>query len=464
MVSLGCVKNLVDTEGVLGALAERGWLVAARARDADVVLINTCGFIADARDESLGVIEEITKLKDAGRLRGIVVMGCLVQRLGQELVERFPAVDSWVGLAAPDAVVQACRHALDKPLSLSVRGKGEGVAATPSVCLPDPAIRATDRGPRLRVTPKHYAYLRIAEGCDNRCGYCTIPSIRGPLRSRAEADVLREARELIADDARELILIAQDTTAYGTENGGEPRLPGLLRQLRTLDRLVWLRLLYTHPARITDDLIAVLAEGRPVLPYVDLPIQHASDRILERMGRRTTRDGLRSVIARLRERVPQIVLRTTIIVGFPGEEDSDFRQLLDFLKETRFERLGAFAYSPEAGTAAVEMNGKVPAEVKEERLAAVMELQQQIAAEQSAELIGREIDIVVDGRGNDGEWAGRTVRDAPDADGTIRFEQTNLEAGTFGRALITDAYGYDLTGSMMEQEAEEEAEEEERTG
>lgn len=441
MVSLGCAKNLVDSEGVLGAFVERDWLISRRARDAEMILVNTCGFIDEAREESLGVIKEALELKKAGAVRGVVVMGCMVQLMREQLVGRFPDVDAWVGLTAPGAVVDACEE---------VRSNG---GRETLVRLPDPADCTKDLGPRLRITPKHYAYLRISEGCSNRCHYCLIPSIRGPVRSKPADALLVEAKQLIADGARELILIAQDTTNYGADLDGAAGLPtdlpALVRKLRELDDLFWLRLLYTHPAHISDDLIAVLAEGGTVLPYVDLPIQHASDRILEAMGRGIDKAGLRDVIGRIRERVPGAVMRTTVIVGFPGERDADFNELLDFVREIRFDRLGAFAYSREAGTPAAELDEQVPDEVKQERLDAVMTLQQEIATEQSEELVGKEIEVVIDFKGIDGEWAGRTAHDAPDVDGSIRLEGRGLRAGLFARACVTEAYGYDLVGTVI---------------
>jgi ribosomal protein S12 methylthiotransferase len=442
MVSLGCAKNLVDSERMLGALVERGWLVAARPQEADVVLINTCGFIEEARAETFGIIEEALALKGAGVVEAVVVVGCLVQLMGPALARRFEAVDAWVGLSAPDGVVRACERALT--------AERPGAVETPP-----PSERPLDSGPRLRVTPRHYAYLRIAEGCDNRCHYCQIPRIRGPLRSRPMDAVLAEADELIADGARELILIGQDTTSYGRDLGGEPRLADLLRRLRGTDGLRWLRLMYTHPAHLGEGVIGVLREGRPLLPYVDLPVQHASDAILERMGRPTSRADLTDLVGRIRDAVPGVVLRTSVIVGFPGETEAEFAELLDFIRKTRFERLGAFAYSAEEGTPSAELPGPVPDEVKEERLSALMELQEEIADEQSRALVGTEIDVVVDGRGFDGEWAGRTVRDAPEVDGSIKFEDTGLEPGRFGRARVSEAYGYDLVGRMTVAERED---------
>jgi len=434
MISLGCAKNLVDSEEVLGALVERGCMVAARADDADVMLINTCGFIADAREESFGVIEEAAALKKAGAVAGVVVVGCLVQLMGRRLAEQFPGVDAWVGLTGPGAVAEACEKAAN----------GESTFAVPDAC-----ERPIGGSPRLRVTPRHFAYLRIAEGCDNRCSYCLIPSIRGPLRSKPMERVVAEAAELVADGARELIIIAQDTTSYGVDLYGEARLPALLRQLCDVDGVEWLRLLYTHPAHFSDELIAMLAEGGRLLPYADLPVQHANDAILSRMGRKIDQAGIRGLIGRIRSRVRDVAIRTSVIVGFPGESEGEFGELLGFMRDVRFERLGAFAYSQEEGTPAGELPGQVPAGIKEERLAAVMELQQEIADEQSQALIGREIAVVVDGKDIDGEWRGRTVRDAPEVDGSIKFEDTGLEPGTFGRAVVTDAYGYDLTGRMV---------------
>lgn len=434
MISLGCAKNLVDSEGVLGALAERGCLIAASADDADVLLINTCGFIGDARDESLGVIEEAVSLKETGVVGGVVVFGCLVQLMSERLAGQFPGVDAWIGLTDPGAVAEACRAAAD---------------GTKTFAVPDPCSRQIDDVPRLRVTPRHFAYLRIAEGCDNRCSYCLIPAIRGPLRSRPMNRILAEADQLVADGARELIVIAQDTTNYGVDLYEEPCLPALLRQLSGVDGVEWLRLLYTHPAHFSGELVAALADGRPILPYVDLPIQHANDSILARMGRKIDQAGIRDVVGRIRSAVPEVVVRTSVIVGFPGEGDDEFNELLSFIREMKFERLGAFAYSQEADTPAGDLPGQVDADVKSERLGAVMELQQEIADTQGEALIGTEIEVVVDGKGPDGEWAGRTVRDAPDVDGSIRFENPDLKAGMFGRALITDAYGYDLTGKLV---------------
>ncbi|MFW6158176.1 MAG: 30S ribosomal protein S12 methylthiotransferase RimO [Planctomycetota bacterium] len=439
MISLGCVKNTVDSERILAALVERGWLVAARPADADLLLVNTCGFIDEARDESYDVIGQAVALKESGMVAAVVVVGCLVQLLREELVSQFGGVDGWVGLAEPEATADACDAAVSRA----------GAPPPPTTIWPDPAARSLAERPRLRITPRHFAYLRIAEGCDNRCHYCLIPTIRGPLRSRPMDTVLDEARRLIDDGARELIVIAQDTTNYGVDLYDEPRLAMLLRQLRGLEGLEWLRLLYAHPAHLSEQIIDVLAEGGPILPYVDLPVQHASDRILKAMGRGIDQDGLRAVIGRVRDRVAEPTIRTSVIVGFPGESDADFQMLLGFIAEMRFERLGAFAYSRERGTPAAELEGQVPDDVKADRLDAVMALQQEIANEQSQALIGRELDVVVDGKGVDGEWAGRTVRDAPDVDGGIRFENTDLEPGLFGRARVTDAYQYDLVGRFV---------------
>jgi ribosomal protein S12 methylthiotransferase len=435
VISLGCAKNLVDTERMLAALVERGWMIAQRPQEADALLINTCGFIGAARDEAFEMIEGALELKAAGVVQAVILIGCLVQLMPQQMVERYPNVDAWVGVVTPQTLVEACE---------AVMVPHHGV-----VCLVPDSPRPVDNGPRLRVTPRHFAYLRIGEGCDNRCHYCLIPTIRGPLRSKPMEMVLAEADDLMADGARELIVIAQDTTNYGRDLYGEPRTAELLRRLRERDGLEWLRLLYAHPAHFGDDLVEVLAEGRPVLPYVDLPIQHASDRMLSAMGRRIDQAGIRGLVETLRARVPDVVIRTSLIVGFPGESDEDFTELLDFVREIRFDRLGAFAYSQEAGTPAAERDDQVPDALKEERLDQVMALQHQIAEEKNEALIGSEIDVVVDGKGMDGEWAGRTVNDAPDVDGGIKFDDVNLAPGLFGRALITDAYGYDLSGRML---------------
>lgn len=435
VISLGCVKNFVDTECLLGAFVEQGWLIAERPRGADVMLINTCGFIESARSETTDIVNEAIKLKEAGYIKAIVVMGCAVQLMREKLSAMFPAVDAWVGIAEPGIVIEACEKA----------AAGEGKS---QLLIPDPSVRNLETGPRLRATPRHYAYIKISEGCDNRCSYCLIPDIRGPMRSRKPGDIIKEAKDLIADGARELIVIAQDTSNYGRDLAGKPILADLLRQLRDLEGLGWLRLLYAHPAHFSDELIQLFAEGGKILPYIDLPIQHASDKILKSMGRGIDQAGIRKLVAKIRAAVPNAAIRTSIIVGYPGETEEDFNELLAFIREIKFERLGAFAYSPEENTPAAKLDGQLSKEVKDARLLKLMELQHQIATERSYELIDKEVDVIVDGRGHSGEWVGRTIHDTPDADGTIMFEEAEVAAGTIARARVTDGYGYDLTGQI----------------
>jgi len=440
LISLGCAKNEVDAERILGAAAEAGWLVCGDPAEADVVVVNTCSFIEPAKNESLEAIRDALRLKARGRCRAVVVAGCMAERYGRELSRELPDVDAWVGIAdqrqLPDVAARALEHAGGPPvLRLWPLPHDFG-----------------DEGPRLRITPKHYAYLRIAEGCDNRCAYCAIPLIRGPLRSKPLEVCLHEARQLADDGCRELILIAQDTTNYGADLYGRRALPMLLEQLAEVEPLRWLRVLYAHPAHFDAAAIEAFATTPKLCPYADIPIQHASDAILARMGRGTTREAMRALIARLRERIPNIVLRSTILVGYPGETEDDFAALLDFIEEVQFERLGAFAYSEEDGTRAAIEEPMVPEEVRAARLDELMRRQQAIAFRKAAARAGTRAEVVLDRRLP--LWAGRpcpasgfaarSYAEAPDVDPVIRVRGRRLQAGQFVEVEITDAVGYDL--------------------
>jgi len=432
LISLGCAKNEVDAERILGAAAEAGWVVCGDPADADVVVVNTCAFIEAAKSESLGAIHDALGLKATGRCRAVVVAGCMAERYGRELSHELPGVDAWVGVAEPCRVPEVAAGLLARP------------AGEPVVRVAPLPRRFGDEGARLRITPRHYAYLRIAEGCDNRCAYCAIPLIRGPLRSKPLEVCLREARQLAADGCRELILIAQDTTNYGLDLYGHRALPMLLAQFAEVEPLRWLRVLYSHPAHFDAAAVEAFASTARLCPYVDLPIQHASDPVLERMGRGTTRRAMADLFTRLRERIPNLVLRTTVLVGYPGETEKDFAALLDFIEEVEFDRLGAFAYSEEDGTRAVVEGPAVPEAVRAARRDEVMRRQQAIAFRKAAVRVGARAEVVLDRRLGRGVFAGRSMAEAPDVDPILRVRGPRLRPGQFVEVEITDATGYDL--------------------
>ena len=432
LISLGCAKNEVDAERILGAAVEEGWLVCANPADADVVVVNTCGFIEAAKSESLAAIREAIALKDAGQCKAVVVAGCLAERYGRELSGELPGVDAWVGIADPRQVPAVAAQAL------------EGRIGAPVVRRESLPQAFGDEGARLRITPAHYAYLRISEGCDNRCAYCAIPIIRGPLRSKPLEVCLAEGRQLAATGCRELILIAQDTTNYGLDLYGHRSLPMLLDQLAEIPEIHWLRVLYAHPAHLDAATLDALAATPKLCHYVDIPIQHASDPVLQRMGRGTTRQAMSGLIARLRRRIPDVVLRTTVLVGYPGETDADFATLLDFIEAVEFDRLGAFAYSEEESTPAASEEPAVPLAVRTERCNEVMARQQAIAFRKAKARVGATVEAVLDRRLCRGVFAGRSYAEAPDVDGVIRVRGHRLQPGQFVQVEITNAVGYDL--------------------
>ncbi len=449
VVSLGCPKNQVDSENLLGELLRREVVLCPDPADAAVIIVNTCGFIAPARDEGASVLEDCLALRRSGPCRRLIVAGCWVEREEAALRERFPEVDLWAGLLTPERIRWVVEQAL----------AGEAAASSPSERgkRPHPAPppqggregKLRDESARFRLTPGHWAYLRIADGCDNRCAYCTIPDIRGCLRSKSESAVLAEARALAADGVKEACLIAQDITAYGLDAGGKARLVPLLRKLARVDGLRWIRLLYTHPAHFTDDLVEAIAAEPKICRYVDLPIQHISDRLLAAMGRGIGRAGIESLIAKLRARVPGIVIRTTVLVGFPGETESEFAELCDFLRRTRFERLGCFAYSPEAGTPAAALPGLPPEPERKRRADEIMKLQQPIAFEIADSWVGRELAVILDREGGKaGTFVGRTGADAPEIDPVIHLTGKG-RVGEIRRAKVSRRVGYDLDGTLL---------------
>ena len=420
-VSLGCPKNLVDSEKMLASLAEGGCVVGAPMDAADVIVINTCGFLADARDEAMGVISEALAHKAAARAARVVVAGCLAQRNGEELFEQAPGIDAIVGVNDRDAILQA------------VTGDSR------SQVNPCSGRIGSDAG-RFRLTPRHTAYLRVAEGCSHPCTFCTMPAIRGPFRSKPAVDVLAEAAELIADGAVELNVIAQDTTSYGSDLD-EIDLAGLLRQLDSLDSATWIRLLYTYPQRFTDDLVRAIDQCAHVVPYVDIPLQHIADSVLRRMGRGAGRGRIEDLLGKLRSN--DVAIRTTFIAGFPGETEDEFEQLLTFVREFEFDAMGVFAYSPEPGTPAADMTDQVPAEVKARRVEAMMGAQQEIVFAANLDAVGQIADVLVDGLDDRGRCVGRHAGQAPEIDSLCIVTEPR-PAGQLLTVEVVGSEGYDL--------------------
>jgi ribosomal protein S12 methylthiotransferase len=432
LVSLGCPKNLVDSERMAGLLERDGYRLVSDPDGAELVLVNTCGFIGDARAESHDVIKEMLRLKQRGRLEKVVVAGCMAERDREKLLEQYPGIDQLVGVFARDEIANTVKlvslgheqHSLFRP--------------APSHPLPDTG--------RLRITLPHLAYLKIAEGCNRLCSFCSIPQMRGPYASKPIDEIVAEAEELAADGVRELVLVAQDTTFYGIDIEGQPQLAELLRRLQEVDRLAWIRVMYLYPAHVTDELIDVLASGKKILPYLDMPLQHISDEVLKRMRRRVGRDETEQLLDRLRGRIDSLVLRTTLMTGFPGETDQQFDELFEFVTRRRFERLGVFAFCNEPGTAAAELDGHLPEEVKQARRDRLMAAQQEIAFDWNASQVGRRCDVMIDRciSIEQNAYVGRSYADAPEVDGQTYVTGENLEPGQIVPCEIVAAKDYDL--------------------
>lgn len=434
-VSLGCAKNLCDTEVMLAKLAAAGYAITPEAEDADVVVINTCAFIESARQESIDNIIDLGWLKKHHKLRGIVCCGCLAERYEKEIAEQLPEVDAILGLGSMEEIVDAVRAVENGKQYRSHRDKESAPLG----------------GDRL-VTTGSSAYLKIAEGCDNRCTYCAIPLIRGKMRSRPMEDIVAEAKDLETLGIQELCLVAQDTSRYGLDLYGEYRLAELIHRITEETRIPWIRLLYLYPDKITDALIAEMRENPRVVRYADIPIQHISDRVLTAMGRHGSSAVVRDAVRRLRAAMPEVVLRTTVMVGFPGETEEDFAQLCEFIRETRFDRLGAFVYSPEEGTAAAAFPGTVDAQLAQDRYDTVMSIQLEISADRCRRQIGKTLRVLCEGYDIPAEiYAGRSEADAPDVDGRVFFRSRKKVAeGEFVTVRITEAQDYDLIGERME--------------
>jgi len=447
-VALGCAKNLVDSERMLGQLLEAGAVITADEADAEVIVINTCGFLEASREEAHQVIREAIRRKRRGRCRRIVVAGCLVQRDGTALLEAFPQIDALVGVHNRDDIARAV-------LAAPPPHRKKGPRSAPDLYLGDYHPYVALDTARLRLTPRPYAYLRISEGCNQRCTFCTIPAIRGPMHGKPPEIVLAEARELIADGAVELNLIGQDTTSYGEDIGYEDGLAGLLRKLNGLAGVRWIRLMYAYPSVLTDRIIDAIAECEHVVKYVDLPLQHINDRMLRAMHRRVTRRQTEALLTALRTRIPGIAIRTTFITGFPGETDAEFEELLAFVREVRFDALGVFAYSREPDTPAGRMKDQVPEAVKRERADILMAAQQEIAFAKAAEQVGRTFEVLIESAPAAAENSGRLRRarhagQAPEVDSVTFVEGADCAPGEFVRVRCSGTRDYDLIARPVE--------------
>lgn len=442
-ISLGCDKNLVDSEVMLGILAKDGHQMVDDETMADVIIINTCCFIHDAKEESIQNILEMAELKKTGRLKALIVTGCLAQRYKEEIIQEIPEVDAVLGTTSYEEIA----HVIDGILSDSPMERGDVRMTMKDVDY----LPVTDTH-RMVTTGGHFAYLKIAEGCDKHCTYCIIPKLRGSYRSHSMDYLIKQAESLAAQGVKELNIVAQETTVYGTDlYNGQKMLPELLKRLCRIEGLSWIRVLYCYPEEINEELIQVIKEEPKICHYLDLPIQHGSDAVLKRMGRRTTQAELRSIIGRLREEIPDIALRTTLIAGFPGETEADHQEVLQFVKDMRFDRLGVFTYSEEEGTPAAQMPDQIDEAVKETRRDALMMAQQAIAFDKSEEMVGKTVDVLIEGRlPEEDVYIGRTYRDAPDVDGYVFVHaEEDMISGDIVKVKITDAQDYDLVGDVI---------------
>ena len=437
MVSLGCAKNQVDGEVLMASLKNAGFLPVDDAALADIAIVNTCGFIESAKRESIEEILELAALKKEGKIKKLVITGCLSERYQKEMHQELPEADAVLGIGANGDIA---------PLLTKMMEENTYVES-----FPDKA-RMPLCGDRELTTPSYFAYVKIAEGCDNRCSYCAIPLIRGGYRSRTMESIEAECKSLVANGAKELVLIAQDTSRYGIDLYGEYSLAKLMRRLCRIDGLRWLRVLYCYPDSITDELLDTMAREEKIVKYIDLPLQHASGPILKAMNRRGDRQSLTALMNKIRERVPGVVLRTTLITGFPGETEEDFTELAEFVKDVKFERLGCFAYSQEEGTPAAELPGQLDEEVKAHRAELIMDRQMEIMERQGMELIGKTLEVLVEGYDRYAEcWFGRSWRDAPDVDGKIFFTTGGKRPrlGSFVQVMVEDCMDCDLTGRLV---------------
>ncbi|UUO09091.1 30S ribosomal protein S12 methylthiotransferase RimO [Blastopirellula sp. J2-11] len=438
-VSLGCPKNLVDSERMLGLLQIDGYSLVQEPVGADFVVVNTCGFIEAARTESFAAIHEMLELKRQGKIRGVVVCGCLAERQKEQLLIDCPEIDQVVGVFGREEITKVADRLVGN------------LDEQREVFRPAP-VRALEDRHRLRITPKHFAYLKVSEGCDRLCTFCAIPKMRGKHATKPMEEVIREAEELAADGVRELIVVAQDTTYYGLDLYGEPRLAQLLKQLNEVKGFDWIRLMYFYPMYIDDHLLQTIADADKIVPYIDMPLQHINDNMLRRMSRRVTRSSTEDTIARMRKFIPDLAIRTTFITGFPGETDEQFDELCGFVAEQKFERVGVFTYSREEGTPAVKLPDALPEEVAAERRDRLMEVQQNVVFDRNDALVGTTMDVILDQQvpGQATAWIGRTKHDAPDVDCVVFVSGEGLAAGQIVPTEIVATHEYDLIGAAVD--------------
>lgn len=442
-ISLGCDKNLVDSENMLGILHDNGYTITDYENDADIIIINTCCFIHDAKEESIETILEMAKHKETGRLKALIVTGCLAERYKDEILNEIPEVDALLGTSAISEIISVIEKVLN---------------GNKYTCFTDINNQPVLKSKRILSTGSYYSYLKIAEGCDKHCTYCIIPKVRGNFRSRPMEELVEEAAYLAENGVKELILVAQETTLYGRDLYGRKALPGLLDKLCEIPGIEWIRILYCYPEEITDELIDTISRQPKICKYLDMPIQHCSDRILKLMGRKTSKKDIVNIVKKLRDKIPGIALRTTLITGFPTETDEEHEELLRFIEEERFERLGVFTYSKEEGTPASKLKPQVTAKVKRQRQKELMKLQQTIAFDISASQVGRILDVIIEGRiaGKDNVYVGRAYMDGPKVDGYIFMESdSELMSGDIIKVKVTGANYYDLIGEIVEGSARE---------
>ena len=433
--SLGCSKNLVDAEIMMGILNRKGYKLVGDFEEADIILVNTCGFIESAKQESIDTILELAQLKETGNLKLLIVTGCLAQRYSKELQEEIPEIDAIVGTGSYQQIDEIIAN-LEKENNI--------------ISLNDIEFAYNEDLPRYVTTPDYMAYLKIGEGCDNHCTYCIIPKLRGKYRSRKMEDIIKEAKELALKGVKELVVIAQDTTKYGLDLYGEVKLPELLEELAQIEGLKWIRIMYSYPESITEELVKVIKKYDNICNYFDMPIQHASNKVLKLMNRHTTKEDIKSKVEMIRNYIPNATLRTTIIVGFPGETDEDFNELVEFAKEMKFDRLGAFAYSREEDTPADKLPNHLEEEVKIKRRDKLMLVQQEISQDLNSKKIGNEYEVLIEEQIEDKVYIGRTQGDAEEIDSIVYVKSKNqLEIGSFVKVKINNALEYDLMGDVV---------------
>lgn len=438
LITLGCPKNLVDSEIMLGLIKKSGIKISKKSESADIICINTCAFIQEAKQEAIDTILELAKLKQKDPRKKIIVIGCLVQRYLKELQKQLPEVDYWVTLNEIPKISSIIKNITGTP-------KNNYTTPSPSSFLYDASM------PRYLITPKHYAYIKIAEGCSNLCSYCAVTNIKGRYKSRLPDSILNEAKNLVKKGVKEIIIIAQDITNYGIDLASTANLTELLRQLCKISGIKWIRLMYLHPAHITDGLIKEIAINKKICKYIDLPLQHIDDDILLKMGRKAGSNHIKNLIKKIRKEIPGVILRTSFIVGFPGETEEKFQTLLKFIRQTKFERLGVFKYSREEGTPAYKMPNQVPEKIKEKRFHEAMQLQNSIAKEANKRFFGKTIDVLIDHlhKKSRNIWIGRTHADSPDIDGVVYIDGKNIKKGDIISVRITGTLDYDLIGKAV---------------